>query len=246
MPPPGVPIASGASVPGPYRVTPSLDPANIAAMEHYDEVKAYLAPAESAFSTATIGLEAIAEARDKAAKNQAWNEYQQLLNVANLAEKQQDKICRAFDSARNNLLSAADALDKSLSVPLEAKAMGVIAGEIRAMVRGMKHEDRRKFIVEALQEGDMDVLTAVLGCNPKLSGMSKEEHAHFIRTYREAADPAAARRLSATLKAIDLLESRGPLVLTQVQMAMRGKWETVQKLRTSNSEAEKALLMRQA
>lgn len=239
----GTKVNSTVITDAPFHPSPSLDPKNVEAIEGFDEFKGYLAPAHEAFSLATESLKLIDTARQAFAKDMTKNDHARLLIVAGAAEKKQDQVTRAFDQARKNLTAAAEAIESSLNAPLESKSMGVINGEIRSLVRAMNHEERRKFVMEALQEGDMDVLTSVLGTTHKITGLSKEERAHFTRLYRDAADPTAARRLAATRKAVELIEQRAGLFLVGVEQAMKGKWATVQKLRKANSEAERALLM---
>ncbi len=232
----------------PFHPSPSLDPGVVrhAAGEHWEELRGYLAPAEQAFSLATETLKMIDNARIQVAKDPSKNPHAVLLIVAEAAGKKMDQVSRAFDRARADMTASADALERSLSAPLEAKSSTPISAELRGLVRAMTHEDLRKFIMEALQEGDMDVLTSVLGVNHKLTGLSKEERAHFTRIYRDAVDPAASRRLAATRKGIELLEQRGGIFITGVEKAMGSTWATVQKLRKASSEAERALLMERA
>lgn len=55
------------------KVSPSLHPANIEAIEGFnDDTKAYVNPAVEALSTAYVAIEKIHAARDAAEKNQAW------------------------------------------------------------------------------------------------------------------------------------------------------------------------------
>lgn len=246
MPAPGKPVRSGPAMEGAYSPPIDFHPGVIEAIDGFKEFQGYLTPAQEAFSTAFEGLKSIRAAYDAAAKNQAWNQYQRLLNVAGAAEKQYARMTGRFDSAIKNLSTAAKALDNSLSQPLEQQAgAGTINSEIRAYVTSLSSEARMKFIHDAIADRNSKVLTAVLGAPSFLSGLPEALHSSYTRLYWEKVSPEAVRRLNATRRAIELLEKRGPTVHRHVEKAMGGQWATVQALRKANSEAEKALLMQQ-
>ena len=190
-----------------------------------------------------VGLQRLSDAREKAKKNQAWTEAQQVLNVANEASKLQDAATRAFDSARKRLMDGIAATDKSLQEPLTAKADNSISGELRALFRGMPPDKRYEAINAAVQSKDMTVLQAVLGGHCLLSGLAPERQQFYTRQYRELTTPDLVTRIDVMRKALTLVEQRGPLILTEVQRALGASWDVVQKLRKSSSAAEAALLL---
>jgi hypothetical protein len=64
-------------------ISPSLHPDSVTSIEGYDEqVAPYLNGTLEAFSTAYSGLNEIYKAKAAAAKNPAWNEASQVLQVA--------------------------------------------------------------------------------------------------------------------------------------------------------------------
>jgi hypothetical protein len=243
MPTPGAIVAMGAVGAGKYHPSISLDPRNVEGIDGFEEFKGYLAPAQNAFSIATEGLKKIHTAREFADRNGAWNEAAKLLNVAAAAERKQEQMTRAFDAATRDLSNAVKAIELSLSAPVEAGAIGSLAAEIRSHVRSLSSDDRRKFMHDAMDRGDLKTLSACLGGPSYLSGLSDEMQKTFVRLYHEKASPELARRLRATQTALTMVEERGPLVWSQVERAMGGKFSLVAKLRAANSEAEKALLM---
>lgn len=246
MPAHGKPVRSGPTLEGAYSPPIDFHPGVIEAIDGFKEFQGYLTPAQEAFSSAYEGLKAIRSAYDAAARNPAWNQHQRLLNVAGAAEKQYQRMLGKFDAAIKNLSTAAKALDESLSQPLEQQAgAGTINSEIRAHVKALSSEARMNFINDAIADRNSKVLTAVLGAPSFLSGLKDPIHASFTRLYWEKTSPEAVGRLTATRRAIELLEKRGPTVHRHVERAMGGQWATVQALRKANSEAEKALLMQQ-
>jgi len=221
--------------------TPSLDPGVIKAIDGYAENEGYLAPALNAFSTAHVTLQQIADARAPLMRDTSKTPEQKLLLMATYAEKAQVRIMQAFDKAHQNLNAAANALDKSLSEPLESVTNSSMCQEIRAYVRGLPNGERSKFISEALQRGDMQILNSVLGAPSYLSGVADVQKANWLRQFHEAKNPASVKRLAAYRKAIELLETRSHLVVTQIEKAQGGKHADVRRLRGQVEESDKAL-----
>lgn len=233
-------IESGPVVTTPYSPPIDLHEGVIQAIDGYPEFEGYLAPARNAFSVAYESLNAINEARLAAAKNKARTPEQVVLITASFAEKKQEHITRVWDKARADLVSAAKQLDESLTTPLEQQATGSINAEIRAHVKALTDGDRTKLLNDAIKSRRVKVVSAVLGAEGFLSGLSDGMHAHLTRTWHEQEQPATVRRLNATRKAIDQLEKRGGLALSQIEKAMGGTWKEVRVLRGMASEEEKA------
>jgi hypothetical protein len=225
----------------PFTPSPSLHPGVVEAIEGYAENVGYLAPALNAFSTAHVTLKQISDARAPLTRDTSKTPEQRLLLMATHASKQQDRIMGAFDKAISNLSSAADALDKSLSQPLESVTHTDLCREIRAHCKSLKPAERVAFVAEALQRGDMQILNATLGSPAYLWGGHEEQKANWLRLYHEQRKPAEVRRLAAYRKAIDLLNTRAPLVWTQMEKAMGGKWSDVQRLRGQVEASDKGL-----
>ncbi len=240
----GKPVDTGpVASHGPYHVSPSLDPKNIEAIDGYEDFQVELRVAHHALSCAQVGLEQIANARTQAEKNLAWNDYQKLLNVGGAAEKKLDSILQQFDKASTQLTTLATSLERELTTPLASSAVGGFNVEIRARIAQMKSDERASFVEKAIRSGDETVAAAVLGAPPLLTGINPDLHKILTRTWHENRSPDTVRKLAAVRRAIDIVQERGPLVLPQTQLAMRGTFKKLQAIRKANSEAERALLM---
>jgi hypothetical protein len=233
-------IESGPLASAPYSPPIDLHEGVIQAIDGYAEFEGYLAPARNAFSTAFEALKAINEARVAAEKNRARTPQQIVLITASFAEKKLEHMTRIWDKARADLQASAMMLDESLSAPLEQQAMGPINAEIRAHIKAMDSTERVKFIQESINSKRVKVISAVLGAESFLSGLSDGMHTSFTRIWHEQEQPAAVRRLAATRKALEQLDKRGGLALTQVEKAMGGTWKEVKALRGMVAEEEKA------
>ena len=243
-PVPGQTVVNGAVTEPPFSPSPALDERNITCIEGYEEFKDDFGLAVSALSSANIGLREIDTARRKAAKNQAFTEASRLILVSQFAAKTRDQWHSSIDKAQQYYVKLADAIDQSLSTPLEASAVGPMAAEIRAHVKGLPDEQRGKFIGEALQARDVKTLQSVLGAPGYLSGLSPPMSQHFTRLYREATAPEAVRKLALIRKVVTVLERAGPIAYAQTEKAMGGTFHDAFRYKNANDDAMKALEFR--
>lgn len=241
---PGQTVVSGAVAEAPFCPSPALDERNITSIEGYEEFKGDFGMALTALSSADVGLREIDTARQKAAKNQAFTEANRLIFVSQFAQKTRDQWHNAIDKAHQHYTKLADSIDQSLSAPLEASAVGPLAGEIRAHVKGLSDEQRGKFIAEALQARDVKTLQSILGAPGYLSGLAPVMTQHFTRLYREATAPEAVRKLALTRKVVGVLERAAPIAYAQTEKAMGGTFQAAGRYKNANDDAMKALEFR--
>lgn len=230
-----------------HRITPALHAENVKQIDGYDEdTAAVLAPTETAFSTAYEGIRAVWDARAVADKNPGWTEEQKLLQVDNFARKHLDKITRTFDTTRANLEKGIAHLEQELSQPVTTRAAHPVASEIRTYVRGLGTAKLHSFIQSAIDNGDHDTVTAVLGAPAYLSGLTPEFQQTYLRFYHERNNPAAAKRLKAMQGAKALIEERAGLVFKAMEAAVGGTSTKANKVREAQTAAEKALSFKDA
>jgi hypothetical protein len=224
-------------------VSPSLHPANLEAIDGFsDDTKGYINAAVDALSTAYDSLGKIHEAKAAASKNQAFNEHQQVLVVADFAEKHQTLVAQKFDSAVASLTKGIDAMDAMLNGPIKADAERLnVAQEIRAHTKGLSVDERQKFLSDAHDAGDIETLRAVLGAKGYLSGLTEQERQVRTRMLHEKNSPETANRLKVMRAARDMLLQRSGIVFGEVEKALGAKWDKVQQLRKGQSAAENAL-----
>lgn len=244
---PGTPYPmSGDKVAGqsdahPYKVTLSLDPGVIKAIEGFEDHAGYLDCAVSAFSVAHVGLQKIADARNAARKNGAWTEANQLLIVAKDAERAQERMTRAMDNAHKTLTQGIAHTEAELSKPLQTAADNSLSGEMRSLFRSMSADERSKALSEALADNDSRILNAVLGAHHRLSGISKVEQETYTRRFNEKNQPQVASRLAAMKKGLALVERNGPLIMSEVEKALDSTWHKIGKIKAESNAAERAL-----
>lgn len=230
------------STPIDVRITPALHDENITQLDGYDETTApLLSPVAEALSDAYITLGKIHDARDAAKKNGAWTEGQQVLNVADAAYKQQQRLLKKMDGLVATLDKQAQHFERELQTPLESKAAIPIAAEIRKHMKDLPTEKRHEFLRQAINEGDAVSASAVLGAPPYLSGIDAGFSKTYTRMWNERMTPELAQKLRAVQSAKAMIEARAPLIHEQVEKAMGADWGTVSELRRGNDKALAAL-----
>lgn len=227
------------------RITPALHPQNVKEVDGWDaETAPILAPTETAFSTAYEGIRAVHDARALADKNPAWTDEAKIIQVDAFARKHLDKITRTFDSTRANLEKSITHIEQELSQPVTSRAAAPIAAEIRSYVRGLDTAKLHSFIQNAMDNGDHETVTSLLGAPPYLSGLTPEFQRTYLRFYHERNQPHLAKRLKAMQGAKALIEKNAPLVFTAMEAAVGGSSAKANKLREANTAAERALAMK--
>ncbi len=224
------------------RVTPSLHPDTVKAIDGYDDDTApLLASTERAFREAYTSVGLIYEARDKAANNPTWNESQVAIETDNYAQKHLGKVCKSFDDALTVVIKGIEHIERELSTPLTSKASLSLASEIRAHVKSLPQDKRNALLTSKLSSKDDMTLSAVLGAPAFLSGLDDAMQAHLTRQYRETQEPVLAKRLKALTGAKKLIEQRGGLVFKEIEKAVGMPPHKVTSLRQARTAAEQAL-----
>lgn len=245
MPIPGKPVESGpVSKSVPFHASPSLHPKNVEAIEGFEDAKDLLGPVVTAFSAATNALIDIDKAKQQAKKDTSRTEANVLLQVAKFAETHQDKITRKFDAVLKAVDAQISSRETMLSAPLKSAATSsAVATEVRAHVKAMSHAERVKFLDDRQRIGDTETLSMILGAQGFLSGMSDKERAVRTRIFNESAQPIVAKQVKALLAAKEMLETRVPLFLVQIEKAMGADWRRIKRLREAHTAAEQAFIV---
>ena len=221
-------------------VSPSLHPGVISALAGDEDTADSVADVRGAFETAYAGLTAVHAARQAARENPTLTEAAAILLVADYADKTQKKITMRLDAAHARLKAAITEGERQLSQPLEGAAAGGFTAEIRAYVKGLKHEDRTAFMNEAVRVGDTKTLAAVIGAPSYLSGLSTAERDVFTRSHHERVNPTLAKRLAVMKAAQSLIHERGGLVFDEIDKAIDAKPARVASLRAARDKATAA------
>ena len=124
----------------------------------------------------------------------------------------------------------------------EWPAAHTISVEIRNYVRGLKAGGGRilDFVRRAIDSGDHDTVSAVLGSPACLSGMTPEQQSVMLRMYHEGCNPQTAKRLAALKAAQDHLDRNSPLLFREIEKGIGGDYRRVQMLRKASNATKRA------
>ena len=229
------------------RVPAELHPRNIELLyEDSEDDAQYIAPALQAFKLAYESIGKVHTAREAAKRNPEWNEAKQIIETQAFADRSEKNVLTKFDSAHAQLSKSIRAIEKQLSEPIETRASHSLASEIRAHIKALKSDGERiAFIRQAITSGDHMTVSSALGAPAYLSGIGAEMRESLTRIYHEECSPAPARRLKVMQGAATLLETRGIMVVKEMQRAVGKSLAEVNELRERKKASEASFSMPQ-
>lgn len=227
------------------RVSPSLHPENVRAIEGYGaDTSSHVAHVETAFSEMYEGLRSVHDAREAAGRNPTWNDAQRALQTDDFAQKIYGRITRNIDGVKASLDRNITAMDDQLNAPVASKVAHPVATEIRAHAKLLNTGERMSFVMKAIDAGDHLTVGAVLGGPAYLSGLEPEMVTSLSRLYHEKTSPELAKRLGVMKAARDLLVGRSVLVHDQMEKAIGMPRHKLNALRLAKNEAERAFILK--
>ena len=222
-------------------VSPGLHPQLIASLDEYDDdTSGYLEPAVEAFKHAYSGIAKTHLIRDAVRNDPTMTEAAQIVRTADHAEKVWKDAAARFDKVTANMQSGIAKMEAELSAPVQARAAHTISVEVRSYVRSLPDGSRMGFIRQAIERGDVDSVSAVLGGPAYLSGIEPAMQAILLRMWHEKANPVAAKRIKAMTAALDLLGTNAPLVTKELERAIGVPQHKVKAFREAKAKADKA------
>ena len=200
-------------------VAPDLHPDTFLNLDGVDsETAPLIAPAVEAFESAYSYIGGIRQFRKAAFSDPTLTPEGALLKTDDHAQAKLSAVTRKIDGAVAQLTKSITSLEADLSASVKEQAGRMVSGEVRALMQ--KSNDRVGLMEKALAEGDDEVLSAVLGAPPMLSGLSKELHAAFLLKFNQLRKPETTKRLKAMVAARTRLEQQGGLVLNEMMKAV--------------------------
>lgn len=203
------------------RITPALHPDNIASLDGYDDSTAPLVADATEALTAAYGyLSGIHDVKAAAMADPTLTPEAALLKTDDHAQAKLTAVTKKFDAAVARFGTTIASLEADLSASVKEQASRQVSGEVRALM--LKSNDRVKLMEQAFADGDTEVISAVCGASPILSGFDKKLHAVFVRRFNEQQKPETVQRLRALTSAKAYLEQQGGLVLREMMKAVGG------------------------
>jgi hypothetical protein len=225
------------------RVSPSIDPEVIKAVEGYNEETApFVGDVINTFNDIYMTLGKVHDARELAARNPAFTPENRVLLVAKEADKHKERLFKRLDRAHDDLKARIVHTEAELSRPLtQQAALGSLNAEVRAYCKELSRADRSKLISEAMAADDDATLQSILGAQPFLSGLSRVDHDYYIHQYHSKKNPHLVARLTVMKGVLDKIHQSGPIIHRQFEKAIGGKPHDVNAIQTANERALAAL-----
>jgi hypothetical protein len=222
-------------------VTPSLHPQVVASLEEFtEETRGHLEQVVQSFLFAYEGIARVHSGREAIKSDPTLTEAAQVLRVADAADKVFKDAAAKFDKATANMQGGIKMLVAELTTPVVSRASHVISTEIRAHVKALGGAKGVDFVRAAIERGDADSVSAVLGAPSYLSGITPEAQSVLLRMWNEKSNPAAAKRLRAMEKALELLSNNAPKLHVELQKAIGVPPHEVQQYRAAKARTDKA------
>ncbi|MCA1775122.1 MAG: hypothetical protein LC676_05800 [Loktanella sp.] len=106
------------------------------------------------------------------------------MSIAQMVDKNLNAPADNVETARATLLAEIDGINTEIEASFRTKMDREDAQELRAIVRGMTREERRKYLSAAMKEQNFAPIAAILAHpEPVASGMTKTERAGFRDQY---------------------------------------------------------------
>lgn len=224
------------------RVSPALDPETYKVEGYNDDTRTFVDGVVNAFNDAYVTVGKVHEARELWERNPAVTPENRILIVGQEADKQRDRVLKRLALAERDLRSNILHVEAKLMEPLTERAgLGSLNGEVRAFVRGLDRSEREAFMRDALDRDDEPTLTALLGAQHFLSGLTPTDRDHYLRQYHERKQPQLVRRLDVMQQVLDKFERNVPIVHAQFDRAVGAKPSLVGALNRANEQALAAL-----
>ncbi|MCG2841367.1 hypothetical protein L6Q21_10280 [Sandaracinobacter sp. RS1-74] len=230
-----------------HRVSGSLHPDIVNNVEGYDEeTSSILAGVRAAFAEAYRHFGQLHDAAQAAKEDPTLTEAAQLLQTADFGSKVIAVVAPKFDSARKNLESVVEGIEREFSAPLEGQTHGVLSGEIRSFCKGLDTGERMDFVRKAILDGDTRSASAVLGAPAYLSGLTPEMQQVLTRMFHAHHHPLQEKRLKVAKAGLELLDRNAGLIFKEVEKAVGPNARKIEHIRNKKAAASKAMTLPKA
>lgn len=225
------------------RISPALDPEVFRAVDGYDEdTRLFVDGVANAFNDIYVTCGKLHDARELWERNPAVTKENAVIIVGKEADKQKQRVLNRLMLAERDLRSNIKHAESQLMEPLTEQAgLGSVNGEVRSFVRGLDRSEREKFMRAALDRNDEPTLTAILGAQDFLSGLTAIDRDYYLRQFHEKKRPELVRRLDVMNRVLGLFERALPIVHTAFDKAVGAQPSVVAKLEQANEQAKAAL-----
>jgi len=202
--------------------SPSLDPRMVTSHFHaLGQDDPALKAIEVGFTKLFGTLKTIYAAKEKNAANPLQTDLGNAKATADFTGKVSVPALKTAQASIDQARATINSLQSEINAPL--RRTGQHAAETRTLLRELKHEGRRKFLSNAVNNNDSDALAAVLTAPAYLSGIDQPAADSFREQYHRKNNPQVLRRIKHITSAIDLLDNAGRIFGTECGKVMHPK-----------------------
>ena len=154
-------------------------------------------------------MKTIYEAKEKNAANPLKTELANARATADYTGKVSVAALKTAQQSIDRAMATVKSLQAEINIPLARNVAH--AAETRTLLRELKHEERRKFLTNAVKNNDTDALAAVLTAPPYLSGIDQMAADHFRQHYHRNNNAQVLNRIEHINGAVQLLDNAGQI-----------------------------------
>ena len=222
------------------RPSPSLDPNMLAS--HFKALgpdEPVLKRIKVRFTKMRSALVGVYSVREKNAANTMQTDLYNARKTADYTGKVSVAELKAAQDDVDWAMGSIKSLQTEIDAPLNRK--GEHAAETRALLRELKHEERRKFLVAAVKNNDTVALAAVLTAPAYLSGIDQMAADHFREQYHRNNNAQVLNRIEHIKGAVQLLNNAGQIFGSECSKIMHPPGlQKARKLEQAAQEANNA------
>jgi hypothetical protein len=181
----------------------------------------------------------IFKVQEKNAANTMQTDLYNMKATADFTGKVSVAALKTADQRAERAKASIKTLEREINAPLNQN--GAHAAETRTLLRELKHEERRKFLTNAVRNDDTEALAAVLTAPAYLSGIDNLAADHFREQYHRENNAQALTRIEHINGAIELLYNAGQIFSGECGKIMHPPGlERARKLEQAAQEASSA------
>jgi hypothetical protein len=220
----------------------SLDPGQIRAHEHFDELEGWnTEQAVAALEALQTVAKQLIDARQVLRANEVKHEAELILELDDLHSRLAPTATKKVDAALTSLGKAIASHEAALNAQVKDNASGQ---EIRAFVRSLKPAERLATLRRAIDSGDATTVGALLGSPASyLTGLDLADDARsaLLRQWHTKLDPVKAKQLALMKHCAASLEKAGSVFVASADAMLGVKGTTAARLRASRQKVKTAL-----
>jgi hypothetical protein len=240
-----VPVNTGEDAP--FTVSPTINEQRVISLTVDEGEQSYLQTSIGFLKSTRESLERVSAAYEALRADATLLPEARSAKISTAADKAHDNAVGALQKTLNLLDKQITHVETELRTPLTSAAHTPGMSELRAVLREMKTDQRRKAIEQAIAadsptQQQKDLISAALGGHYLMSGLDELMHQTLTLQLNRKRSPHLVRRMEQLQRSREIVESVNPVVLTKAyEGAQRASFRKAKNLRALSDKAQAAL-----